>query len=465
MSESGEEYEYEDDDDLIEYGSDDSGGLGMEEEDDDLITVENTFYEAEEARDSGNKKEALEKFQEVINLEKTLAEKGKEVKTERSFPALTDAIILQCALGNKQNMRSNFDQLLSYLHTTKVTSNQAEEAVNRVLKVVEDSGDFETSAEMYRKTIESLKSSGNESLWFATQLRLAKTYLNSEEYENAQEIAKELHNSLKTETGEDDPAKSTKLVEVYALRIHIATASNEHGDLEKYYEKVMGLKSAIPDSRTLGGIYEVFGRMHMAASNWTQADEQFFDAMRFYMDAGEQHKAVMCLKYKVLANMVAGSNIDPFDSQEAKQFESHPEIVAMVNLRKAYETQDVERFESILNDPKARILSDNFIQRYFTPLLYNFRSQVLRKIITPYVSVNLSFLAKRLKVTTSEVEKLLVKLILDGKLSARLDQKAGVLRVDKGRSSDEAGLYGNLKNWTNALAALERNLDDRLKAK
>jgi hypothetical protein len=35
----------------------------------------------------------------------------------------------------------------------------------------------------------------------------------------------------------------------------------------------------------------------MSASNWTQADEQFFDAMRFYTDAGEQHKAVMCLKY------------------------------------------------------------------------------------------------------------------------------------------------------------------------
>ena len=36
----------------------------------------------------------------------------------------------------------------------------------------------------------------------------------------------------------------------------------------------------------------------------------------------------------------------------------------MVNLRKAYETSDVEKFESILKDPKARIMSDNFIQKY-----------------------------------------------------------------------------------------------------
>lgn len=106
--------------------------------------------------------------------------------------------------------------------------------------------------QMYKKTIESLKSSGNESLWFATQLKLAKAYLNSDEYGKAQKIADELHQSLKTSTGEDDTSKSTKLVEVYALRIHIATASNEHGDLEKYYEKVKSLKSAIPDSRTLG---------------------------------------------------------------------------------------------------------------------------------------------------------------------------------------------------------------------
>lgn len=43
-----------------------------------------------------------------------------------------------------------FAELLSYLHTTKVTTNQAEEAVNRVLKTVENDGDLSTSAEVKR---------------------------------------------------------------------------------------------------------------------------------------------------------------------------------------------------------------------------------------------------------------------------------------------------------------------------
>ena len=46
-------------------------------------------------------------------------------------------------------------------------------------------------------------------------------------------------------------------------------------------------------------------------------------------------------------------------------------------------------------------------------LLTNIRTQVLIHLIRPYTRINLSYLAKELKVDNADVEKLLVQCILD----------------------------------------------------
>ena len=53
-------------------------------------------------------------------------------------------------------------------------------------------------------------------------------------------------------------------------------------------------------------------------------------------------------KYLVLANMLSQSDINPFDSQEAKPYKSDPEIQAMTELREAYQNNDIDQFERIL---------------------------------------------------------------------------------------------------------------------
>lgn len=46
--------------------------------------------------------------------------------------------------------------------------------------------------------------------------------------------------------------------------------------------------------------------------------------------------------------MLSQSNINPFDSQEAKPYKSDPEIQAMTELREAYQNNDIDQFERIL---------------------------------------------------------------------------------------------------------------------
>ena len=99
--------------------------------------------------------------------------------------------------------------------------------------------------------------------------------------------------------------------------------------------------------------------------------------------------------------MLSSSDINPFDSQEAKPykvttnpfpspilslFQSYDEISAMTALRGAYQTNDIEGFQSIVADPKSHdaIMGDPFIREHIESLLKLVRTQKLTKLIVPY---------------------------------------------------------------------------------
>ena len=56
---------------------------------------------------------------------------------------------------------------------------------------------------------------------------------------------------------------------------------------------------------------------HFLIGQWNKASEDFFESFRNYDEAGSQQR-IQVLKYLVLANMLTGSEVNPFDSQETK---------------------------------------------------------------------------------------------------------------------------------------------------
>jgi hypothetical protein len=55
------------------------------------------------------------------------------------------------------------------------------------------------------------------------------------------------------------------------------------------------------------------------AGEWERAQVDFFEAFRNYDEAGSPQR-IQVLKYLVLANMLMGSKINPFDSQETQPY-------------------------------------------------------------------------------------------------------------------------------------------------
>merc|ERR1712228_989880 len=178
-------------------------------------------------------------------------------------------------------------------------------------------------------------------------------------------------------------------------------------------------------------------------------------------ETGNSTRAKIMLKYVVLANMLALSSINPLDSREAKVYQDDPEISAMAQLRTAFENNDIQTIDRLLTDPSYRILSDSFIRTYLQDLLRNIRVQVLQNIIKPYRCVSLAFLAKEINVSSEEVVSLLVQLILDEKIAARIDATEGFLHVNAG-STDAANKFTNLQKWVDSFERIHNGLLGKL---
>jgi COP9 signalosome complex subunit 2 len=443
------------DSDVFEYESDDDPYGGGEEEDGDegAIQIENTFYEADDNKQNFPE-QALEQFQRVVALESS---RGTEVVWR--FKALQNIVILCSRIGKFDEMATRYRELLGYMD--QVTRNDASEAINTVLDSVSSASDLTKLETIYELTLDALKATANQRLWFSTSVKLAKLYLEMGDVLKLQRLVRNLHKTCQKPDGSDDVSKGSHLLEVYALEIQMCTLTKNSLRMKEIYPKTINLTSAIADPRNIAVIRESGGKMYMSEKKWEAAYNEFFEAFKNYQETGNATRAKIMLKYVVLANMLALSSINPFDSREAKVYQDDPEISAMANLRVAYEQNDIASIDQLLTNPSYRILSDAFIRTYLQDLLRNIRLQVLQNIIKPYRRVSLQFLAKEINVAIEEVTSLLVQLILDEKIAAKIDGAEGFLHVNAG-STDEAKKFTNIQKWTDSFERIHNGLLGKL---
>jgi len=447
MSDS-DEFEYESDDDPY-------GGEEDQEGDEEAIQIENTFYEADDNKLSCPE-QALEQFLRVVELE---TKRGQEVVWR--FKALQNIVILCARLGKFDEMAQRYRELLS--HMDQVTRNDASEAINNVLDAASSASEQGGSKleTVYELTLDALKATANQRLWFSTSVKLAKLHLEMGDVQKLSRLVKSLHRTCQKPDGQDDVSKGSHLLEVYALEIQMCTLTKNSVRMKEIYPKTINLTSAIADPRNIAVIRESGGKMYMSEKKWEAAYNEFFEAFKNYQETGNATRAKMMLKYVVLANMLALSSINPFDSREAKVYQDDPEISAMASLRTAYENNDIATIDNLLTNPSYKILSDVFIKTYLQDLLRNIRLQVLRNIIKPYRCISLKFLASEINVPEEEVVSLLVQLVLDEKISAKIDGTEGYLHVNSG-SSDNQKKFSNMQKWVDSFERIHNGLLGKL---
>ncbi|KAB5592446.1 COP9 signalosome complex subunit 2 [Ceratobasidium theobromae] len=442
-----------DDDDMeyLEGGDDDDFVYSGEESDDGAGNA-----------DDDDPQEALKALRKIID-----AEKDKKEYTDWGFKALKQSTKISFQiLGKPDDALKSYTELLGYTRSA-VTRNYSEKTINGILdyvggqkplkkgqrKTAAGNVSVETLEEFYKVTKNVLIETKNESwpkrLSTKINLKLAKLWLDRKEYTRLLHVISELHRSATSSTtssaGDDtsDQSRGTLLLEIYALEIQMYNETKNWKKLKEIYNKSSDVRSAIPHPRIMGVIKECGGKMWMGEKQWARASTDFFESFRNYDESGAPQR-IQVLKYLVLANLLMGSGINPFDSQEAKpspkwrlteymrnRYKSDPQITAMTDLVGAYQRREVHEAERILRDHRDTIMDDPFIASYIGDLLRSLRTSYLIDLIKPYTRLELGFLAKQLNVDKHEVEELLIGLILEGKVDGKIDQVAQRLEITR----------------------------------
>ncbi|KAJ1437765.1 hypothetical protein B484DRAFT_324367, partial [Ochromonadaceae sp. CCMP2298] len=256
-----------------------------------------------------------------------------------------------------------------------VTRNECTEAINVILDTLATATHVTVLSEMYEITLEALKSANNERLWFNTNLKLAKVYLEESKYADVDRSLASLRGTCLTPEGYDDPQKATLLLEIYCLEIQLCVVTCNAPRMKSVYPKTVNLNAAVADPRIMGIIREEGGKMQMAEGNWEAAYNEFYEAFRNYQEAGNP-RARDLLKYVVVASMLSLNDINPFAAREAKVFSDDREILAMSDLRTCLEANDLPRFERTVKARQNNIMDEPFIMTYIQPLRRRMREQV-----------------------------------------------------------------------------------------
>ncbi len=187
----------------------------------------------------------------------------------------------------------------------------------------------------------------------------------------------------------------------------------------------------------------------LVAENWKEAQSDFFESFRNYDEAGSLQR-IQVLKYLVLTTMLMKSDINPFDSQETKPYKNDPRISAMTDLVDAYQRDDIQKYESVLQKNRE-VLADPFIAENIDEVTRNMRTKGVLKLIAPYTRFTLAFIAKQLKISTPEVQDIIGFLIIDKKLQGKINQETGTVEME---SNSDTGRTQSMREWSSAIGSL-----------
>ena len=382
----------------------------------------------------------------------------EDEKGDWGFKGLKQAIKLEYKLGKYSQAVEHYIELLTYVKSA-VTRNYSEKSINNMLDFIEKGAEDKTAYQcmetFYQKTLDAFANSNNERLWLKTEIKLARLWLDRKKYTDLIKLVRDLHKACQKEDGSDDPSKGTYALEIYALEIQMYSDTRNNKRLKALYQRALRVRSAVPHPKVMGIIRECGGKMHMSEENWKDAQTDFFESFRNYDEAGSLQR-IQVLKYLVLTTMLMKSDINPFESQETKPYKNDPRISAMTDLVEAYQQNDIHRYESILHKNQD-LLADPFIAENIDEVTRSLRTSGVLKLIAPYTRFSLASLAKKLNISSIEVQDIIGFLVLDNKLDAHIDQVRGIVEINYNLDMERMNA---LQQWTEAVGMLSKTVLD-----
>jgi len=279
---------------------------------------------------------------------------------------------------------------------------------------------------------------------------LSHSYLELRRWDKLNPLIEQLHRACR-KNGNDDPDKADLLIQIYAVKIEQMFATGNTDQLESIYHLTKKLSANVGDHRSAPILAEFNGKYHAEQRDYQKSYAEFFQAIKY----ADPDRGKLCVKYLVCVTMLGEENTDPFASREVKIYETDRNVAPMVKLYNFFNENNIKDFDMLVKIEEDRICGDPFIEKLIPAIRVKLRKKTLVAILKPYRKVKLKWLSEQLYYDMSQTEQLLIGMILDQSILARINQVDQTLEIRKSKSTV---VYNQLKLWMSALNLRQQSL-------
>lgn len=181
------------------------------------------------------------------------------------------------------------------------------------------------------------------------------------------------------------------------------------------------------------------GLLCAVEKDFKTAFSYYYEAFEGYNTVNRKESAVSCLKYMLLTKIMADCPGDVYSIVNGKAGIKYagPEVAAMKAVADAYKARSIQAFEEVNKKFTAELSEDPLVSTHLTELKNKLLEQNLIRIIEPFERVQISHVAKLIKLDQTYIENKLSEMILDKKFAGILDQGSGDLIVFDDLANDK----------------------------
>merc|ERR1712038_896489 len=287
--------------------------------------------------------------------------------------------------------------------------------------------------QLCKECIEWAKDEKRTFLRQSLESRLVGLYFETERYQEALALGSALLKELKKL---DD---KNLLVEVQLLE---SKTYHALGNLPK-------ARAALTSARTTANsIYvppKVQAQLDLQAGILHASEERDFKtAFSYFYEAFEQYDSVddshalVALKYMLLAKIMLNQPEEVHHIVSGKLALKYQGtgIEAMKKVANASKNRSLADFQTAVKEFSAELGQDRIVEKHLKSLYQTMLEQNLCRIIQPYKRVQVGYVAEKINLPESEVEKKLSQMILDKKFQGILDQETRVLVIFEAKPRD-----------------------------
>lgn len=188
---------------------------------------------------------------------------------------------------------------------------------------------------------------------------------------------------------------------------------------------------------------EMSGKLYCEEGDYSTSYSYFLEAFEAY-DQGGDDRAMDSLKHMLLCKILSGKAGEVgamLNGKKAVKYDAG-ELEGLVEIAAAAKKRSLDDFKVAQGRHAEALGADVLIAHHVDVLYEQMLEANLLKIIEPFSSVELDYVASLIHLPVEAVERKLSVMVLDGKLNGTLDQGRGTLMVYEGNKEDKAFTNG-----------------------